>query len=120
MHRDGKPYIGEYLTGRPTDISDAVISGAGLQPSTFCDLIINDLVGLRPRADDTVDVNPLIPADAWDWFCLDGVKYHGRNLTIVWDKSGEKYGKGRGLQVLADGKVVAQSTELTHVTANLP
>jgi hypothetical protein len=48
------------------------------------------------------------------------VKYHGHNLTILWDKSGGKYGKGRGLIVLADGKTIAQSPELTRVTGNLP
>ena len=57
--------------------------------STFNDLIITGLIGLRPRLDNTIEVNPLIPADKWDWFCLDNVLYHGHNLTILWDKNGE-------------------------------
>jgi hypothetical protein len=118
---DGKPYIGEYLdemTGRYLRRSDFT-RGRYYNHSTFCDLIINNLVGLRPRIDNTVEVNPLIPADAWDYFCLDGVRYHGRTLTILWDRTGEKYNKGKGLVVLADGKVIAQSPELTRVTGAL-
>ena len=54
--------------------------------STFNDLMITGLIGLRPRMDNTVEVNPLIPEGKWDYFCLDNVLYHGRNLTILWDK----------------------------------
>jgi len=65
-------------------------------------------------------VNPLLPAGTWDWFCLDGVPYHGRSLTILWDKTGEKYGKGRGLRILADGKEITGSETLGRVTGELP
>ena len=34
--------------------------------SSFCDLVITGLVGLRPRADDLLEMNPLIPAGTWD------------------------------------------------------
>jgi hypothetical protein len=121
MHRDGKPYIGEYLdekTGRYLRRGDFE-RGRYYNHSTFADLVINGLVGLRPRADQTVEVNPLVPDDTWDWFCLDGVRYHGRNLTIIWDKTGEKYRRGQGLLVLADGKLIAQSPHLTRITAEL-
>lgn len=117
----GKPYIGEYLDE---------IDGTWLKPdsdrsryynhSTFCDLVISGLVGLVPRADDTVEVHPLIGPDAWDWFCLDGVLYHGHALTILWDRTGWKYGKGPGLRVLANGREIASSDELSPVTGQLP
>jgi DUF1680 family protein len=117
----GKPYIGEYLDEQ---------NGTWLKPdsdrsryynhSTFCDLVISGLVGLVPREDNTVVVDPLIPADVWDWFCLDNVIYHGRTLAILWDRTGEKYHKGRGLRVFADGVEIAQSDELTRVTGRLP
>ena len=94
--------------------------GKDYNHSTFCDLVITGLVGLRPRADDTVEVHPLLPAGTWDWFCLDHVRYHGRNLTILWDKTGEKYGRGKGLRVLADGAEIATSPQLGRVTARLP
>ena len=93
--------------------------GKDYNHSTFCDLVISGLIGLRPRADDTVEVNPLMPA-AWDYFCLDHISYHGRTLTILWDKTGQRYGKGKGLRVIADGKEIVSSEKLVRVTGRLP
>jgi len=117
----GQPYIGEYLDEK---------NGAWLTPdsdrsryynhSTFCDLVISGLVGLVPREDSTVLVDPLIPGNAWDWFCLDNVFYHGRALTILWDGSGKKYGKGKGFQVFADGRKIAQSDQPMLLIGELP
>jgi predicted GH43/DUF377 family glycosyl hydrolase len=93
--------------------------GKDYNHSTYCDLIISGLVGLRPRADETVEVHPLAPP-TWDYFCLDQVHYHGRWLTILWDKTGEHYHKGRGLLVFADGQQVAATNTLERLTAPLP
>lgn len=117
----GKPYIGEYhdeITGDwLTPDSDR---SRYYNHSTFCDLVITGLAGLVPRADNIVEVHPLLPPDAWDWFCLDSVPYHGRILTILWDRAGEKYGKGKGLRIFADGKPVAQSDSLSPLKGPLP
>jgi predicted GH43/DUF377 family glycosyl hydrolase len=94
--------------------------GKDYNHSTYCDLIITGLVGLRPRPDDVVEVNPLAPEGAWDWFCLDNVLYRGRVLTVLFDKTGTRYGKGAGLRVLADGKEIAMSDKLGRVTGKLP
>ena len=117
----GKPYIGEYLDE---------INGRWLKPdsdrsryynhSTFYDLVISGLVGLIPREDDTLRIAPLIPSDKWDWFCLDHVLYHGRDLTIVWDPNGSEYLKGKGLRVFADGMEIANSDRLTSIQCKLP
>lgn len=93
--------------------------GKDYNHSTYCDLVINGLIGLRPRPDNVVEVNPLVPDDTWDYFCLDRVPYHGRLLTILWDKTGERYGKGRGLHVFADGKKIAFSETLTNIKGTL-
>jgi hypothetical protein len=116
----GKPYIGEYLDE---------IDGTWLRPdsdrsryynhSTFCDLVICGLAGLVPRQDNEVTVSPLIPEDVWDWFCLDNVLYHGRILSILWDRNGERYGKGRGLRIFADGNEIARSDNLSWTTGKL-
>jgi len=90
--------------------------GKDYNHSSYCDLIISGLVGLRPRSDDIVEVNPLIGADTWEWFCLDNVLYHGQIITIIWDKTGKKYGKGKGLRVFANGKEIAQSETIGRVT----
>jgi len=89
--------------------------GKDYNHSTYCDLVISGLVGLRPRADDVVEVNPLAPG-SWNFFCLDQVRYHGRWLTIIWDKTGDRYHRGAGLRVLADGKEIAASETLRRVT----
>ncbi|MEO6520974.1 MAG: glycosyl hydrolase family 65 protein, partial [Mucilaginibacter sp.] len=88
--------------------------------SSYADLIINDLVGIKPRADQVLEIYPLIPQGQWNWFMLDKVSYHGRNITIVWDKTGTKYGAGKGMLVYADGKKLAQSQTLKHILVNLP
>jgi hypothetical protein len=93
--------------------------GKDYNHSSYCDLIISGLVGLRPRADGIVEVNPLLPENTWDYFCLDNVLYHGRILTIIWDKTGKKYGKGKGLSVFADGEKIAHSDSLSKVTGVL-
>ena len=90
--------------------------GKDYNHSSYCDLIITGLVGLRPRPDDMVEVNPLVPAGKWDWFCLDKVPYHGRVITIVWDRTGERYAIGKGLQVLVDGKQIARRDTLGRLT----
>jgi hypothetical protein len=53
-----------------------------------------------------------LPKEQWEWFCLDRVAYHGKLLTIVWDKTGNKYRKGKGLTVWVNGKKKFNSLEL--------
>ncbi|SPE42162.1 hypothetical protein SBA3_500027 [Candidatus Sulfopaludibacter sp. SbA3] len=86
--------------------------------SGYADLIITGLAGLRPRADNTVEVNPLAPA-RWDWFCLDNIPYHGKILTIVWDKAGTKFAKGKGLRLFSGSKEIAASASLARITGAL-
>lgn len=114
-HR-GRPYIGEYLD----EVTGYWLKGDQERSryynhSTFNDLMITGLIGLRPRQDDTIEVNPLIPEDKWDWFCLDNVLYHGRNLTILWDKKGDRYHCGKGLHVFVDGKEVGHADTLSRI-----
>jgi hypothetical protein len=119
-HRNGRPYLGEYLDEKTGEwLKGDNERSRYYNHSTFADLIITGLVGLRPRTDDTIEVNPLMPSDAWDWFCLDRVLYHGHSITILWDRTGQKYGKGVGLSVLANGLVVAHSKDLNRVTGTL-
>lgn len=116
----GRPYIGEYLDEKTGYwLKGDQERSRYYNHSTFNDLIITGLVGLRPRPDDTVEVNPLVPEGQWDYFALDNVHYHGSILTILWDKDGSRYGKGKGLRVFADGEEIASSPSLSRVTGNL-
>jgi len=109
----GRPYIGEYLD----EVTGYWLKGDQERSryynhSTFNDLIITGLVGLRPRSDKSIEINPLIPDGKWDWFCLDNVLYHGKNITIIWDKNGDKYHQGKGLRVFVNGKEVGSTPTL--------
>jgi hypothetical protein len=70
----------------------------------FCDLVITGLAGIRPQEGNRLTVNPLIPADAWDYFCLVNIPYHGHTLAIFWDRDGKRYNRGAGFHILIDGK----------------
>jgi hypothetical protein len=93
--------------------------GKDYNHSTYCDLVISGLIGLRPRADAIVEVNPLVP-QAWASFCLDRVAYHGHLLTILWDRTGENHHRGKGLRVFCDGREIAASPHLGRLTGPLP
>ena len=108
QHHRGRPYIGEYLD----ETNGAWLMGDRERSryynhSTFNDLMITGICGLRPQTDGSIVVNPLVPQDTWDYFCLDNVNYRGHVLTIIWDKDGQRYHQGTGLTLLVDGKVVA-------------
>ena len=92
--------------------------GKDYNHSGFCDLIISDLLGLKPREDNIIEINPLIPNN-WDWFCLDKVRYHERELTVVWDRTGEKYNKGNGLLIFVDGILKAKTNQIERLTYTL-
>ncbi len=89
--------------------------------SKYNDLIITGLVGLRPRADNILEINPLLPSDqgstnSLDYFCLENVPYHGRLVTIVYDRDGKHYKKGAGLSAYVNGRQVLSPSELGKKT----
>lgn len=114
-HR-GRPYIGEYQD----EVTGYWLKGDQERSkyynhSTFNDLLITGLIGLRPQEDNTLVVNPLLPADKWDWFCLDNLPYHGRSITILWDKNGDRYHQGKGFRIFVDGKEAGRSDQLEKI-----
>ena len=116
----GRPYIGEYLDEKTGYwLKGDEERSRYYNHSTFNDMIITGLVGLRPRADEIIEVNPLLPDGKWSWFCLDNILYHGKIITIIWDKDGTKYKKGKGLSVWSNRKKVASSDNLEKVTGKL-
>jgi hypothetical protein len=86
--------------------------GKDYNHSSFCDLIISGLVGLRPEQRSSIAVHPLVPEGAWDWFCLDDVAYRHHSLSIVWDRSGHHFGRGAGLRIWLDGREVGGRSDL--------
>jgi hypothetical protein len=87
--------------------------------SSYVDLVITGLVGLRPRADDTLEVNPLAP-NTWAWFALDDVAYHGHRVSVLWDRDGSRYGRGQGLMVIVNGRVAGRRSDLAPLKVRIP
>ena len=113
QHHRGRPYIGEYLD----EVTGYWLKGDQERSryynhSTFNDLVITGICGLRPQDGNAVVVNPLLPDCTWDWFALDNVPYHGHNVTIIWDKDGSRYHHGKGLTVMVDGKIAGNRPDL--------
>lgn len=90
--------------------------------SGYIDLILTGIVGIRPRADDVLEVNPLLPGagdtQALDWFRIERVPYHGRLVSITWDVDGRRYGR-RGLTIAADGVELAHRDTLGRIEVPL-
>lgn len=118
---DLNPYTGEWIARRILHEWNRQDKNRGkdYNHSCFCDLVITGLVGLRPRPDATVEVNSLLPEHTWDYFCLDRVRYHGHVISILYDKSGKRYGKGQGLRLFIDGKQVASSAQLGRLKGQI-
>ncbi len=118
--KENKPYLAEALhpdTGS-FEGHDAYNHSEHYFHSSFCDLVITGLVGLKEQADNTLIVSPLSPPE-WDYFALDDVSYHGRQLTVIWDRLGNRYGYGIGLHAIIDGKKVASSLEMKSLKVEL-
>lgn len=71
--------------------------------SSYNNMIITGLCGLRPAEGNTLTLNPLIDQSI-SYFTLDDVMYHGHRLSIVYDREGTKYNVGKGLSVFVDGE----------------
>ena len=119
--KNGRPYIAE--AAHPDTGSweghDSYNHSEHYFHSGYNDLIITGLIGLKPRADDVVEIDPLSPQE-WPYFALDDLPYHGHQLAILWDKTGARYARGPGLHLLADGKEIASLNGLGKIVAKLP
>ncbi|WP_181592600.1 MGH1-like glycoside hydrolase domain-containing protein [Paenibacillus sp. YN15] len=103
------PFTGEWLSRRILESwgwrenKGGRERGKDYNHSTFNDLVISGLVGIRPREDGVLEVRPLVPVNSWDYFCLDKLDYRGHTVTVFYDRDGSQYGKGPGLHVFVDG-----------------
>ena len=91
--------------------------------STFNDLILTGLLGIRPSAGDTLTIHPLLPSPASPhpirFFALENLQYHGHTFTLLYDRDGTHFHRGSGLQVLVDGKLAAGPAPLRPITLHL-
>lgn len=118
--KDGRPYVAEaHSPDHPTWVYDGQNHSEDYNHSTFTDLVISGLIGLRPAAGDRLPIKPLVPA-SWDHFALENVPYHGHNVTVAYDNDGSHYGIGRGMSVYVDGVTVAHKATVQPVTVTIP
>ena len=47
-------------------------------------LFIEDMAGIQPRSDEKIELSPI--DFSYDHFMVNNVRYHGHDLTVVWDK----------------------------------
>ncbi|KAJ5755999.1 Six-hairpin glycosidase-like protein [Penicillium manginii] len=86
--------------------------------SGFIDLILSGLVGVRPSADDTLEINPAADGSSISYFRAENILYHGHEIAVQWDATGARYGQ-KGLIVEVDGKRAASSNSLSRLTVNV-
>ena len=89
--------------------------GKDYNHSAFCDLVIRGICGIDLTDGDNIRVNPLLPDGLWDYFLLDGLHYKNHVLTVIYDATGLRYQKGKGMMVFVDGKLAGQSDGLNMV-----
>ncbi len=93
--------------------------------STYIDLVLSGLLGIRPHTDAVFEMEPLLPAAGSSeppirFFALDGLRYHGHDLTLLFDADGTHLHQGAGLSVFSDGRLIAHTPKLAHVEVSLP
>jgi hypothetical protein len=117
--KDGKPYVAEaHDPDRDAWIYDGRNRSEDYNHSTYTDLVLSGLIGLRPQTGDTLDVRPLAPS-TWDHFAAENVPYHGHDVTVLWDRDGRHYGQGAGMRLYVDGRLVRQSATLRNTTIDV-
>jgi len=103
LHRNGNvPFIAESHDPDQQRWTELRPIGFHYFHSSYVDLVITGLVGIRPRRDDVLEINPLAPKE-WDYFALDNALYHGNLISIFWDRDGSRYHRGRGFHVYVNG-----------------
>lgn len=84
--------------------------GVNYNHSSFCDLILSGLVGLRPRDDEWLEIDPLFTEHHLDYLCADGILYHGKFYSILWDPTGSRYNQGPGFHVFRGKEKIATAS----------
>ncbi len=93
--------------------------------STYIDLILSGLIGIRPRADNVLELDPLLPTDPGaerriHYFALQDLVYHHHNIGVFYDDDGSRYHVGRGLSIFVDGERAFGPAPLARAKVLLP
>ena len=94
-----------------SDEKGGVERGKDYNHSGFTDLILSDLLGIKPKLNSTIEINPLVPNN-WEWFAVDNIYYQGKKFSLIWDKTGKRYSRGKGLMLFRENILVAKSNKV--------
>ncbi len=123
IDEDLDPFTGEWIARRELRKMKSPPGGADrgehYNHSTFCDLVLNGLAGVRPSIENALTINPLFAENDLDYLCADGIRYHGHTVCVMWDRTGKRYQKGTGFFVYVDGNEVFSSPVPTDSVTNL-
>ncbi len=76
-------------------------------------IFVEDMGGIQPRSDEKIE---LWPVDlGYDHFMVNNLRYHGKDVTIVWDPDGTEYGLGAGYSLFIDGEKAFSADKLGRV-----
>ena len=91
--------------------------------SSFIDLIISAMIGLRAAAGALLTINPLV-ASTTRYFAIDSLRYRGNDLAVAFDRDGtgrySQKGCAKGLCLWVDGQMVASRSTLGKLQHQLP
>ena len=73
-------------------------------------IYVEDMGGIQPRSDDKIELWPIDLG--YDHFMVNNLRYHGKDVTIVWDEDGTHYGLGAGYCLFIDGERKAAADQL--------
>ena len=77
-------------------------------------IFIEDMAGLQPRSDDKVELWPI--KFGYDHFMANNLRYHGQDVTVVWDPDGSNYGLGAGYSLFLNGQKKVSTDKLGKIT----
>ena len=88
--------------------------GKDYNHSGFCDLVLSDLIGIKPNINNSIEINPLIPDD-WEWFAVENIHFQGKEIDLIWDRTGDKYHLGKGLMLFVDQNLAIQKEKIQKI-----
>ncbi|GAA3730084.1 Ig-like domain-containing protein [Plantactinospora mayteni] len=77
-------------------------------------IFVEDMAGLQPRSDDKIELWPI--KFGYDHFMVNNLRYHGQDVTVVWDPDGTKYGLGAGYSLFLNGEKKVSTDKLGKLT----
>jgi F5/8 type C domain/Amylo-alpha-1,6-glucosidase len=93
--------------------------------STYIDLVLSGLIGIRPRADNVLELDPLVPVQHGvnqriRYFALQDLVYHHHDVSVFYDEDGSHYHLGAGLSIFVDHRRISGPGPLAPTRVNLP